>query len=61
MTRLMKNILRGVGSIGTIYPSETKTEYKFMRQADISPDAALNKDMERIGGDFQKAVKILID
>jgi len=54
MTRLIKNIICGAGTIFTISPPKRKPRAKRLYNPHKSAKSALKSDWQKIGGDFKK-------
>lgn len=55
MSRIFRNLLRGFGSVGTVYPVETRLPRVNVGQA--SADDAIKQDWRRVGDDIYSAMK----
>jgi len=60
MTELIKNIMRGAGSVLSVYPPEGQ-KHSFQAGRHMSAQDALHSDWERIGGDFRVASTTLLN
>lgn len=61
MAELLKNIIRGVGSAASVYPVKTGRADRFADHVKVSAGDSFSVDRRNLSGDFQRAVKIVIN
>lgn len=61
MTKLIKNILKGASTVFDINPPPRRTSLEKHYKPHKTDAAALRSDWQKIGGDFNKALKRVVN
>ena len=59
MTRLLRNIISGAGSIASVYPPDRRVRIE--SNVRFATSDAIGKHVQRVGRDFRIAVKVISD